>query len=242
MGVSSEASEIGLAGAGRFPGGPNMKRLLAAVAALAVAGAANAEAAVIDFLAAGNAAERGIANVAAGVPNLTLSGVAMRLTSTNTNTGAAYFSYLDAGDAGLGVCKVIDSANQCAPSSDDNVTTTESVMIQFLAGPLNIDKINLRLEGHTVPASAAELAKTLLIAINGGSFTRYTFGQALAATFTNVSSIRFAFDDASANTTADQFYLSSLVVTPVPAALPLLLSGLAGLGFAARRKRTRAAV
>ena len=217
-----------------------MKRLVAALAAFSVLGAASAEAAVIDFLAAGNAAERGIANVAAGTSNLTLGGVAMRLTSTNTNTGAAYFSYLDAGDAGLGVCKVVTSANQCNPSSDDNVTSSESVLIEFLAGPLNIEKINLRLEGHVPPTTAAELAKTLLIAINGGALTRYTFAQALAATFVNVSSIRFAFDDAMANSTADQFYISSLVVTPVPAALPLLLSGLGGLGLLSRKRAAKA--
>lgn len=216
-----------------------MKQLLAAVAAFAVISAARAEAAVIDFLAAANAAERGIANVAPGTANLTLGGVAMRLTSTDTTTGAAYFSYLDAGDAGLGVCKVITSTAQCNPSSDDNITQSESVLIEFLAGPLDIGAINLRLEGHTVPSSAAELARTLLIAINGGALTRFTFAQALAATFANISSIRFAFDDASPNT-ADQFYVSSLVVTPVPAALPLLLSGLAGLGLAGRRKRAHA--
>lgn len=216
-----------------------MKHLLAAVAAFAVISAARAEAAVIDFLAAANAAERGIANVAPGAANLTLGGVAMRLTSTDTTTGAAYFSYLDAGDAGLGVCKVITSTAQCNPSSDDNITQSESVLIEFLAGPLDIGAINLRLEGHTVPSSAAELARTLLIAVNGGALTRFTFAQALAATFANISSIRFAFDDASPNT-ADQFYVSSLVVTPVPAALPLLLSGLAGLGLAGRRKRAQA--
>lgn len=220
--------------------GSFMKRFaLAALAALST-GAASANAATLNFLAEANAQERGIANVAAGVSNLTLSGVRLRLDARDTNTGAAYLSYLDSGNAGLGVCKSVDNASQCVPSSDDNVTQGESVLIQFLDGPLNIDGIAIRLEGHVPPTTTAELAKTLLIAVNGGALTQYTFAQVAALAFANISSIRFAFDDANLRTTADQFYLSSLTVSqvPVPAALPLLLSGLAGLGFSARRRKT----
>lgn len=216
-----------------------MKSILIGFAALGALAAAPAQAALLDFAGYAVGNEQGVANVAPGTSNLTLSGYHLRLTSSDSNTGAAYYSYLDDGSdvdgAGLGVCKAL-SYGECNPSNDDNVTSGEQVSIEFLDGPVNIDAMDFRQEGH-IPFSGASLADTLLIAVNGGPALEYTFAAALATSFANVTSILFKYDDGA--NTADQFYLSSLTVSdvPLPAALPLLLSGIAGLGFAARKRK-----
>jgi hypothetical protein len=206
-----------------------MKKLLAAAAsAFAALGfAASANAAVLDFAnEADTNGERALDLTGPGIANLTLDGVAMRLSSNND-----WFPYLDAGNAGLGVCQVIDSAvsRQCAPASDDNVTIGETVTIEFLGGFFGIDGISFRGEGH-IDFNGNDV-NTLLV--NG---VGYTFKQAFelaSSGFFSGNSITFAFGGSN----PDQFYVSLITgAVPLPGALPLLLSGLAGLGFAARRK------
>ncbi|NNL87512.1 MAG: VPLPA-CTERM sorting domain-containing protein, partial [Marinicaulis sp.] len=46
-----------------------------------------------------------------------------------------------------------------------------------------------------------------------------------------------AFGFGFADDGGDQFYIES-IETPIPAALPLLLSGIAGLGFASRKQKS----
>jgi len=187
-------------------------------------GLASANAAVVNF------ATDADTNGERPAPNgLDISGVVMNFAAS---PGGAV-AYLDASSgglpAGLGVCKVL-IGNDCDPSSDDNVTEGESVTISFVNGPFNLGDFTFRDENHNVLASAAD---SLFISINGGAAVLYTFAQAVGLSFNAVSSITFAYN-------SGQFYVNGFSannVIPVPGALPLLVSGLIGLGFAARRKK-----
>ena len=89
--------------------------------------------------------------------------------------------------------------------------------------------------------------------------TRYTFGEFASLSFSGITGAIFVFDDVSFDSfinfdddsetlsngllrNSDQFYLAAATLepVPVPAALPLLLAGIGGLGFVARRKRKTA--
>ncbi len=118
--------------------------------------------------------------------------------------------------------------SECADLSEDNIRAGANILLTFsspqsLSGLSFTDHEHFDLNGND--------ANTFLISLNGGAFAPMTFADAVAATFTGVSSIAFGFDPAN----GVQYYVNSLE-TPLPATAPLLLAGLAGLGFAARRK------
>lgn len=204
-----------------------------AIAALSLAFALGqpsaARAAYLNFAADADA------NGERPVASLTLSGVSMNFSALKGLTPAS--AYLDAsggaGPAGLGVCGTL-SGNDCVPSSDDNVSDDEFLSIVFTNGPFSLSGFSFTTTDHQPVNPAA----TLLIALNDGDFAPYTFAQAIAAAFVNIFQIDFKFGGGN----PAEFYISGFDASsavPLPGALPLLISGFAGLGFAARRKRAQ---
>ncbi len=208
-----------------------MKKLLVGVFC-AILGT-SAQAATLDFLGDANNEERGVAS-GTTYSNAFTGGLTLTLTA-----GMDFNPYFDGANAGLGVCQVLDNEDQCDPSSDDNVTDGESVTID-LNGTYNLSNFLFTGEGHSLSAGIVPLAtdETLLFGINGGALSQTTFALLSAASFMDVQSFTLAFDDDGNN--AEQFYLASVVATPipVPAALPLLIAGIGSMAWVGRRRKT----
>lgn len=201
--------------------------------AFALFGPANA--AVIDFVAEAAGNERGVADDT----TINFDGLDVTFSSLSAGRFFAYFDDLSGGKpAGLGVCEVLVAGpgTECANPADDNIRAGDAVTLTLgatstLSGfsftDANHDDLNMN------------DTNTLLIAINDpDAFVQYTFAEAVALVIAGVDLIRFAFDESG---TGLQFYVNSFNAAPIPlpAAAPLLLAGLIGLGFASgRRKKT----
>jgi len=208
-----------------------MKKLLSIAAVSLGLAFAPAHAAVIDFAnEADTNGERGLTNGSA----IAIDGFNLVLTSFDSAGDAAHNPYLDAGNAGLGVCQTgLDNDAQCITSSDDNVTNNEQIQIAF-SSPIDILDTLFRAADHSVLTMGS-----IEVVTNLGSLTddvSTLMATALAnGILDDASYIQFNFVDT-------EFYVSSITVNdvPIPGAIPLLISGLAGLGFAGRRKKKTA--
>lgn len=173
------------------------------------------------------------------------SGVGLTATGRNGN-GTFSDAFLDSstryGPAGLGVCSTSPSnglKSGCASGwgsapADDNVSGSrggETLSLTFTER-VTFSKITFRDSIHKALASGSIRVAGNDIAILNGEFADPDDFALLAG----LRTIDFAY-------TGDQFYISKIIVAPIPlpAALPLLLAGLAGLGYTSyRRKRTTA--
>ena len=199
-----------------------------------------ANAAIFDYLSLANGNERGYITF-----THTVDGIQANATGRSADGSTAYFAYMDSGNAGLGVCQALTSSNQCTPSSDDNVTYLESLILTF-DQEVNIESIsfingdhgtnflgdfNLAIDDST--AETFSLAHTFSTVITGTEFI-----------FTNLNSL-----GDSARSNEYQFYISAMDVSvitpttssvvPVPAAAWLFASGLLGLVGVARRRKIK---
>lgn len=210
-----------------------MKRILLAGIGAMVFGF-SAEAATISFIdeAAGN--ERGLANSGDFINYGDVT-----VTFSANETYHPYFDDLSGGKpAGLGVCKVLDGGDQCDPSNDDNLGIGESVTLE-LNKASNLYGFTFHDDEHDNLNSSL---KTLTVAVNDGAAVEYSFQDLVAATLAGVNKVTFGYGGTDPNA----YYLSILTADPVsevplPAAAPLLLSGLGLLGFQSVRRRRKAA-
>ncbi|WP_411817982.1 PEP-CTERM sorting domain-containing protein [Hyphococcus sp. DH-69] len=210
-----------------------MKKLVFGLAATLAAFAGSAHAVYLDFVdeAAGN--ERGVADGT----TINFGGLDVTFTSLSAGAFFAYFDDLDQGKpAGLGVCEVLVAGpgSVCADPSDDNIRAGDAVTLTF---DTEVTVSNFSFTDADHDDLNSNNVDTLWIAINDpNAFVQYTFAEAVALVIAGVELIRFAFDEVG---NGRQFYVNGFEAepVPVPTAAPLLLAGLAGLGFAARRKR-----
>jgi len=151
------------------------------------------------------------------------------------NNYSAYLDGISSGrKAGLGVCKVLTSGDQCDPSSDDNATAGEVLILDF-GQELTISDLFFRDAQHfTFPDNTTE---DFSLFIDGSFVGIFTYGSPLLSSFTGTE-FAFAADDFSDGRFVadnDQFYISNVSAVPLPAAVWLLGSALGGLGFMRRR-------
>jgi len=206
--------------------------LVAALAAGIISGQASAT--VIDFVAeAGARGERGIADgTILNTPEMGGLNLQFKGGIGGTSSDFAYFNAAtpNGSPQGLGTCTRLDSLNQCNPEYDDVVASNEWVQVGFVDGPFDVRALSFVGGGNASLDNSNGLIKITTSLNSVISVVTMTFAQAATNAFGLVDWIRFQF-------AGSEFVVASISDIPLPGALPLLLSGLAGLGFAARRKK-----
>jgi hypothetical protein len=173
-----------------------------------------------------------------GAAAFTFSSDGISVTATGFDgsvvSGQNYYAYLDSGNAGLGVCQVLVAANQCAPSSDDNVTTNESLLLTFNQ-VVTIDTTTFVNGNH-----GTTFSEYFTLSIDGNAATMYSLTNIFTMGLTGTTFEFFNPNTGGTSTVSNdkQFYINTLEVTavPVPAAVWLFGTGLMGLVGVARRK------
>lgn len=196
--------------------------------------AGQASATVINFDA--EAGARGEGGVADGtiVNSSRLGNLNLELSAGigGVSSDFAYFNVAtpNGSPQGLGTCTRLDRNSQCNPSYDDVVASNEWVQIGFVDGAFDIARVSFNGAGNN-PLDASLGLVMVTSSLNGlVSIATVTFAQLANSAYGLVDWIRFEFVDT-------EFVVAQISDVPLPGGLPLLLSGLAGLGFAARRKK-----
>lgn len=213
-----------------------MNKLRVAFIAALAAGLAStqASATIIDFVAeAGARGERGVADgTILNTPEM--GGLNLQFSGGVGGVGRdfAYFNAATSNGSpqGLGTCSRLDSLSQCNPEYDDVVASNEWVQVGFVDGPFDVRALSFVGGGNASLDNSSGLIKIATSLNSIISVVTMTFAQASTNAFGLVDWIRFQF-------AGTEFVVASISDIPLPGALPLLLSGLAGLGFAARRKK-----
>lgn len=147
------------------------------------------------------------------------------------------YAYLDRGHAGLGVCKEITGGNQCAPSSDDNVTPKELLLFNFDQS-VALNQVEFRNGSH-----GKEFDGEFRFSVFSDGRWSLMEAHPLTQIFeSNRVGEAFAFQNLNKNDdNKHQFYVASLNVSAVPVPSAFWLFGTALLGMVTKRRKIKAA-
>jgi hypothetical protein len=225
-----------------------MKKFLLAASLMLTAVSANATVTTFgfDFVnmadsavgAAGHIGETGVQSKLTSIAPTSGSGVSVSASGAYDNTNA--FAYLDAGNAGLGVCKT----SNCAGNSDDNLGKNETLTLTFDKA-VTFSSISFKDGGHGTTWDSS-----LSFLINGAtvSFANLAGNGVLdssEASILKTASSTWTFTNLNPDANNKQLYISAISgsVSPVPEAeeWAMMMLGLGMMGFVAKRKRALAA-
>ncbi|GJL90844.1 VPLPA-CTERM sorting domain-containing protein [Hyphococcus sp.] len=162
-----------------------------------------------------------------------------------------YFDDVSGGKpGGLGVCRALDGAAgngapgaECADASDDSIDgemgSNEGIILTFFGQNFDLLSLSFRDGDHNSLNASNGLVYFFQYSPARGDvvFGTTTFAdlvmRAIAGEFTDTNTFGLRY----VNT---EFYLEAISDVPLPAALPVLLAGLGGLGFASRKRKNTA--
>lgn len=136
----------------------------------------------------------------------------------------------------------MDGNRQCNPGSDDNLTAGETVTFELSSGGTFDFAMNaFRDANHNLLDDAGELARMLLVSVNGSSFEETIFGDELATVYAGVTSLSYGYGGSN----SEQYYLASADISPgtvsdevpEPGTLAEFCFGLLGIGYIRRRQQ-----
>lgn len=138
-----------------------------------------------------------------------------------------------ANGAGLGVYHIVNPTD----NSDDNITAGEMLLLSF-DQVVTMDSVGLRSEGHNTTGWGANTG--FEYSTDGSTWISQAFPYSTGLFAINLTSQDFYFRYASGDgISPDQFYISSVTVTPVPEPeiYAMMAAGLGLMGFVARRRK-----
>ncbi len=216
-----------------------MKKQLIGLAALVLIGISSAHAAIFNFAAVADGDDSyGIGAPAgeSGAASFTFlkDGISVTTSGFDYLTNTAYFAYLDEDNAGLGVCKELNSDNECKISSDDNVTLNESLKLVF-DRKVTINTTSFRNGNHGTDFTGS-FDLTIDSVSTSTNLLTHIFSTSLTGREFVFSNLNTGAGDTNSNN--EQFYISAMNVSavPIPAAVWLFGSALLGLAGFSRRK------
>jgi len=155
------------------------------------------------------------------------------------------YAYLDKGNAGLGVCKVLNTNNQCNPSSDDNVTYREALVLGF-DKTVKLDTVLFQ-NGRHKPNFTGNFSLSILTNNLWSNWETFSLEHIFNSELIGNGFAFYNPNDSTRN--SKQFYIETLTVSsvlrtasntatvPTPSTIILLLVGLIGFSLNSIHKK-----